>query len=208
MYTRTKTSLKLLGMPVSPSSTNRTPSGGEFTKSRTSRATRANVRGGKFSDELPMKLLLLPPLVPVILVMELPRSADEEVAVTTEVAVVLVPLLLPPPIMDPERERVAATERRREGLLDPGREDEEAPSILMLEKRDELPLLLLLLPIAVVEIPAAIEDNDDDAAADPAADGEVEDCCDMMMCVSYQTITIKKGSEGQIMIQEFGGGGL
>jgi hypothetical protein len=49
----TKISLKLFGIPVSPSSTNLTPSGGLLTKSRTSLATRAKVRGGKFS-ELPL----------------------------------------------------------------------------------------------------------------------------------------------------------
>ena len=49
----TRISLKLLGIPVSPSSTNLTPSGGLLTTSRTSLATRANVRGGKFS-ELPL----------------------------------------------------------------------------------------------------------------------------------------------------------
>lgn len=46
-------SLKLPGIPVSPSNTSRTPSGGPFTKSLTSRATLASVLGGKFS-ELPV----------------------------------------------------------------------------------------------------------------------------------------------------------
>mmetsp|Transcript_5790 Transcript_5790/g.10451 ORF Transcript_5790/g.10451 Transcript_5790/m.10451 type:complete len:125 (-) Transcript_5790:191-565(-) len=50
-------------MPVSSSNTNRTPSGGLLTKSRTSRATRANVRGGKFS-ELPVLLLEAPVVDP------------------------------------------------------------------------------------------------------------------------------------------------
>ena len=45
----TKISLRLSGMPVSSSSTSRTPSGGLLTRSRTSRATLASVRGGRFS---------------------------------------------------------------------------------------------------------------------------------------------------------------
>jgi hypothetical protein len=40
---------KLFGMPVLASTTSRTPSGGFLCKSRTSRATRARVLGGKFS---------------------------------------------------------------------------------------------------------------------------------------------------------------
>lgn len=49
-------------MPVSSSSTSRTPSGGLFTRSRISLATRANVRGGKFSLlELPAQATALDP---------------------------------------------------------------------------------------------------------------------------------------------------
>eukprot|EP00804_Cyclotella_cryptica_P007882 CCRYP_001450-RB/>CCRYP_001450-RB protein AED:0.47 eAED:0.89 QI:0/0/0.33/1/0/0/3/37/115 len=46
-------------MPVSTSKTNLTPSGGLFTKSLTSLATRANVLGGKFS-EFPVMLATYP----------------------------------------------------------------------------------------------------------------------------------------------------
>lgn len=44
---------RLPGMPVSPSRTSLTPSGGFLTRSRTSLDTRASVRGGRFS-ELPV----------------------------------------------------------------------------------------------------------------------------------------------------------
>ena len=44
---------RLPGIPVSPSSTSLTPSGGFLTRSRTSLNTRASVRGGRFS-ELPV----------------------------------------------------------------------------------------------------------------------------------------------------------
>ena len=48
----TNISLKLFGIPVSSSNTKRTPSGGLLTKSLTSRATRASVLGGRFSELL------------------------------------------------------------------------------------------------------------------------------------------------------------
>ena len=47
--TLTTSSPRLAGNPVSSSMTSRTPSGGFLCKSRTSRAKRASVRGGKFS---------------------------------------------------------------------------------------------------------------------------------------------------------------
>lgn len=90
----TKISLKLPGIPVSLSNTNRTPSGGLLTKSRTSRATRANVRGGKFS-ELLLPLLEFPPVVIVLL---LPDNSDV-------------------PVPEEDKERVE--ESSRDGLLSP-----------------------------------------------------------------------------------------
>ena len=54
----TTTSPKFDGTPVSLSTTSRTPSGGLLKRSRTSLATRARVRGGKFST------LILPLLDP------------------------------------------------------------------------------------------------------------------------------------------------
>ena len=63
-------------MPVSLSNTNLTPSGGHLTKSRTSRATLANVLGGKFSE------LLLPILLPP----EMADDDDDELAATTPAA--------------------------------------------------------------------------------------------------------------------------
>ena len=75
---RTIISLKLPGIPVSASTTRRIPSrcGVLLNKSRTSRATRANVRGGRFS-ELPL------PIPPVIVVAE----ADEEERSKSELVV-------------------------------------------------------------------------------------------------------------------------
>lgn len=54
----TKTSLKLLGTPVSESTTRRTPSGGPLCKSRISRPTRASVLGGRFSQVVVLLLML------------------------------------------------------------------------------------------------------------------------------------------------------
>jgi hypothetical protein len=48
---------RLLGIPVAGSTTSRTFSGGFLWRSRTSRATRASVRGGRFSE---VPLLPLP----------------------------------------------------------------------------------------------------------------------------------------------------
>jgi hypothetical protein len=76
---RTIISLKLPGIPVSASTTRRIPSrcGVLLNKSRTSRATRANVRGGRFS-ELPL------PIPPVVLVVE---EADDEERSRSELVV-------------------------------------------------------------------------------------------------------------------------
>lgn len=54
----TTISPKLDGSPVSWSTTKLMPSGGDFIRSRTSLATLARVRGGKFSIELTLPVLL------------------------------------------------------------------------------------------------------------------------------------------------------
>ena len=120
-------------MPVSSSSTNRTPSGGPFTRSRTSRATLANVRGGKFS-ELPTPPA--PPADP-----ERDRAEDDRRDGLADD---------PPPMRrpgsDPEREGVPTTAAlalvdRRRDPLPPG----------VVEVRD-----LATLPV----VPAAVADVD------------------------------------------------
>jgi hypothetical protein len=78
---RTTISAKLPGIPLSSSTTNRTPSGGLFTKSLTSLATRANVLGGKFSPHPPT---LTPIIIPAEVedrdrVEEEEEKRDEEV---------------------------------------------------------------------------------------------------------------------------------
>jgi hypothetical protein len=78
---RTTISAKLPGIPLSSSTTNRTPSGGLFTKSLTSLATRANVLGGKFSPHPPT---LTPIIIPAEVedrdrVEEEDEKRDEEV---------------------------------------------------------------------------------------------------------------------------------
>ena len=57
LFKLTMISLKLAGNPLSESTTSFVPSGADLIKSRTSRATLASVRGGKFSlDELFVEL--------------------------------------------------------------------------------------------------------------------------------------------------------
>jgi hypothetical protein len=172
---RTTISLKLPGIPVSPSNNNRTPSGGELTKSRTSRATRANVLGGKFSDELFMKLALLVLLLAVRLLLIL---SAEEVA---PAPLLLLLMRLPPRIMDPERDRADAV-GSNEGLADitPGSEEEEEPSMLMLVV-DVPPAANVVVDVDVVG--EVVEEADAEDAATSTAGEDDGDCCweDMMM---------------------------
>lgn len=162
-----------------------------MTKSRTSRATRANVRGGKFSDELFIKFALLVVPLLVLLVRLLLRAVE---------VLPVAPLRrLPPRIIGPDDESERDAGSNDEGLADEediipvGRDVVDDPSMLMLE--DERKLLLA----------EAKADGDvvDDVVGEAATstDGEDEDvgdcccCCDM---IDSMITNIDSGGGGRV----------
>lgn len=151
-------------MPVSLSNTNRTPSGGHLTKSRTSRATLANVLGGKFSE------LLLPILLPPEMEVAADDEDDEELAATTPAAATAV-----------EVEVLPDNDDNNDGLSDiPGSSEDVRDVELLPPKRDAEAEAEAGGVVDIIDDDAAAATEEDDAAAAAASDDcpstDIGDC--------------------------------